>query len=214
MRVKICGITQREDALAAEAAGADAVGFVFVEASKRFVSPEHAAELSASLGPFISKVGVFVDSPLSEVLAFARMARLDGVQLQGQEDAAYAEELRREFKVIKAFSFRPELSLAELEAFPADAIHLDGMKPGSGEVFEWKAATFLKPFPRLILAGGLNPANVETAIKSLEPYGVDVSSGVELEPGIKDRSKVQDFVRRAKQTKLSTVIHSPVDNCG
>ncbi|CAN5890645.1 phosphoribosylanthranilate isomerase [soil metagenome] len=214
MRVKICGITRVEDARCAEAAGADAVGFIFVPASKRFVTPAQAAALSAALGPFIQRVGVFVDSPLKEVLAVAKKLRLHAIQLHGSEDAAYAAAVRQDFFVIKVWSFQPDLSLDVLKAFPADAIFLDGLKPGSGESFDWTQAAFLKGLPNLILAGGLNPDNVAEGIAVFKPYAVDVSSGVELQPGIKDPNKVQDFVRRAKSTQLSTVIHSYPQACG
>ncbi len=214
MRVKICGITRVEDALHAEAAGADAVGFVFAPASKRFVTPARAAELSAALGPLIGRVGVFVNSPLEEVLEVAKTLRLHAVQLHGDEDAAYAARLRRDLFVVKAWSFRPELSLNTLRAFPADAILLDGLKPGGGERFDWHRAAFLGTLPRLILAGGLDPDNLKAGVAALNPYALDVSSGVEVRPGIKDPGLVQDFVRRAKATELSTVIHSYPQACG
>ena len=198
VRVKICGITRVEDALCAEAAGADAIGFIFAPASKRFVTPAQAEHLSAALGPFISRVGVFVDSPVAEVQEVARSLRLHAVQLNGSESAAYAAKLREDVSVIKAVSFRADLSLETLQAFPADAILLDGLKPGSGETFDWQQAAFLSALPRLVLAGGLNVSNVRAGIDALKPYAVDLASGVELRPGIKDPEKVQDFVRRAK----------------
>lgn len=214
MRVKICGITRIEDALSAEAAGADAVGFVFAPRSKRFVTPAQASKVSAALGPFIGRVGVFVDSPLEEVLAVAKILRLHAVQLHGAEDEAYAARLRQDFFVIKALSFHPDLSLEVLEAFPADAILLDGVKPGSGEAFDWQQAAFLAALPRLILAGGLSFENLRAGIETLAPYGVDVSSGVERRPGIKDPKRIRDFVRQAKTVQLSTVIHSYPQACG
>ena len=207
MRVKICGITRPEDAVAAEQAGADAIAFNFVKTSKRLVSVPQAAAASAAVGPFIQRIGVFADSPLEYVLETATSLRLHAVQLHGQEDAEFASALRENFWVIKAVSFRKELSRAGLDAFPADGILLDGIKPGSGEAFAWEDAAFLKGHPRLILAGGLTPDNVAAGIAALEPYAVDVSSGVEVRPGIKDKQKLQDFVRVAKLTKLSTVIH-------
>lgn len=214
MRVKICGVTRVEDALSAEAAGADAVGFIFAQASKRFVTPARAAELSAALGPFINRVGVFVNSSLEEVRDTAKHLRLHAVQLHGGEDEAYAEALRQDFFVIKALSFHPDLSLDTLKAFPADAILLDGLKPGSGEPFDWRQATSLASLPHLILAGGLSSANLKAGIEALRPYGVDVSSGVERQPGIKDPKRIQDFVRQAKAAQLSTVIHSYPQACG
>ena len=207
MRVKICGITRPEDAVAAEQAGADALGFIFVESSKRFVGVAQAAAISSAVGPLIHRVGVFADSSLEKVVETASALRLHAVQLHGQEDAEFAAEVRKQFWVIKAVSFHRGLSRAELDAFPADALLLDGIKPGSGEVFAWEDAAFLKGYPRLILAGGLTPDNVAAGIEALEPYAVDVSSGVEARPGVKDAQKIQDFVRVANLTKLSTVIH-------
>ena len=207
MRVKICGITRPEDAVAAEQAGADAIAFNFVKHSKRLVSVAQAAAASAAVGPFIQRVGVFANSPLETVIETATSLRLHAVQLHGQEDADFAAALRERFWVIKAVSFHKGLSRAELDTFPADGILLDGIKPGSGETFAWKDAASLKGHPRLVLAGGLTPDNVAAGIAALEPYAVDVSSGVEARPGVKDAQKIQDFVRVANLTKLSTVIH-------
>ncbi len=198
MRVKICGVTRTEDALAAEAAGADAIGLIFAERSKRRVTLAQAQAISAALGPFIARVGVFVDAPLSTVQEVVRVLRLAAVQLHGHEDAAYAEALRPRVRVIRAVPFTPGLSLEVLRASPADAFLLDGLSPGSGEVFSWNAASGLANTPHLILAGGLTPANVAAGIRLLRPYGVDVASGVESSAGIKDPRKIQDFVRAAK----------------
>jgi len=214
MRVKICGITRPEDALAAESAGADAIGLNFAKTSKRFITLEQAKTISDAVGPFVQRVGIFVDSSLEEVLETAHTLRLHAVQLHGDEDEAFAKSIKKEFWTIKAVSFTPALSLRYFESFPADAFLLDGLKPGSGERFDWSQAAFLKNLPHLILAGGLNVHNVTAAIEALQPYAVDLSSGVEARPGIKDPQKIQDFVRVAKFTRLSTVIHSPVDNCG
>ena len=214
MRVKICGITRPENAIAAERAGADAVGLNFAKQSKRYVTTQQAKTINEAVGPFLQRIGVFVNSPLEEVLATAHTLRLHAVQLHGDEDAAFATAVRQEFWTIRAVSFTPELSLSYFETFPADAFLLDGLKPGSGERFDWSQASFLKQVPHLILAGGLNPENVSAGIEALEPYAVDVSSGVEQRPGIKDPQKIQDFVRVAKFTRLSTVIHRAVDNCG
>jgi phosphoribosylanthranilate isomerase len=211
MRVKICGITRVEDALAAEAAGADAVGLVFAD-SKRRVSLEQAAAIDAALGPLIARVGVFVNAPLAQVEEALARLRLTAVQLHGEEDAAYASRLKARVRMIKAFSFRPELDTSELRHFPADAVLLDAPSPGGGKPFDWRAASSLVALPRLILAGGLMAANVTEAVQALRPYAVDVSSGVESRPGIKDASKIQDFVQAAKEAAqrevLSTVIHS------
>lgn len=198
MRVKICGITRVEDALAAEAAGADAIGLIFAERSKRRVTLAQAQSISAVLGPFIARVGVFVDAPLCTVLEAVRALQLSAVQLHGHEDAAYAEALCPHVQVIKAFSFTPDLSAEALRAFPADAVLLDGVQPGSGEAFAWTDAAALAGLPHLILAGGLTPTTVAAGIEALNPYGVDVASGVESSAGIKDHRRIQDFVRKAR----------------
>jgi len=198
MRVKICGIKDAETALVCEEAGADAIGFVFVEKSKRYISPDDALEISFELGPLISRVGVFVDLPIMDVYQIARKLRLDAIQLHGHEDADYAAELSMEFKIIKAFSFSKDLDLDSLYDYPADSILLDGINPGSGRAFSWQDAKELADFPNLILAGGLNPNNVSQAIEVLSPYAVDVSSGVEDKNGNKDHDKILEFIRAVK----------------
>lgn len=198
MRLKICGIKDVETALVCEEYGADAIGFIFVEKSKRYIHPDDALEISFELGPLISRVGVFVDLPIMEVYQIARKLRLDSVQLHGKEDEDYAAELSMEFKIIKAFSFSKNLNLDDLYDYPADSILLDGIKPGSGQSFSWQDAKELKDFPNLILAGGLNPNNVAEAIKTLSPYAVDVSSGVEGKNGKKDHKKIVEFIRKAR----------------
>lgn len=207
VRVKICGLTRVEDALAAEAAGADAIGLVFWEPSKRFVTLERAAAIASALGPFVGRVGVFRDADVDDVLHAVRSLRLTAVQLHGDEPPAYAGALRELVTVIRALPFTTGLSAEELRAYPADGILLDGAAPGSGEAFDWTAATGLRGLPRLIVAGGLTPANVGDVVRELQPYGVDVSSGVEVGPGIKHGDLMEEFVRRARLAELSTVIH-------
>ena len=199
MRVKICGIKDTETALVCQEAGADAIGFIFVEKSKRFIQPDDALEISFELGPLISRVGVFVDAAIMDVYQIARKLRLDTVQLHGKEDADYAAELSMEFKIIKAFSFTKDLDVDSLNDYPADSILLDGINPGSGQAFSWQDAKALAGFPNLILAGGLSPDNVSEAIKILSPYAVDVSSAVEDSKGNKDPDKIVKFINAAKQ---------------
>ncbi len=201
VRVKICGITNAEDALAAEAAGADAVGLIFAERSKRRVTPAQARAVSDALGPFITRVGVFVDAPLENVLQAAKTLRLGAVQLHGTEPPEYAEALRSEVRVVKVFAFTPGLAPDTLRRFPADAVMLDGLTGGGGETFSWNAAGALRGFPNLVLAGGLTPHNVAAGVRALRPYAVDVASGVERAIGLKDHTKVQDFVRAARAAR-------------
>lgn len=197
VRVKICGVTRPEDAVAVERAGADAIGLNFVEGSKRRVTLEQALSIVQSLGPFISRVGIFVNQPLHELEEIAQTLHLDTVQLHGQEDAIYARSLSKNYRIIKAVSFQNQ-SPKDLLNFPADAILLDGLKPGSGETFDWSVAKHFKGFPMLILAGGLAPSNVRAGIEALEPYAVDTASGVESSPGVKNHGLVRDFLRAAK----------------
>ncbi len=198
MRVKICGITRPEDALAAEAAGADAVGLIFAPGSKRQVTLEQAAQITAPLGPLVARVGVFVDAPLEVVLKAVRALRLSAVQLHGSEDASYAEALRSQVTIIKAVRFQAGVGPDAFVAFPADALFLDGPTPGGGEAFTWAEASAWRGHPRLILAGGLNADTIAAGIRALRPYAVDVASGVESRAGIKDHVKLQDFVSAAK----------------
>jgi phosphoribosylanthranilate isomerase len=187
--VKICGITRLEDARSAEDAGADAIGFIFVPNTKRFVSTALASSISRSLGPFIAKVGVFRDATLEEILETLEVVRLTAVQLHGSEADAVADEVAHHVAVIRAVSYGDVLPKAE-------TLHIDGLEPGSGQAFDWNALdTSVLRGQRWILAGGLNPENVAAAIHALNPWGVDVSSGVESAPGVKDRAKIEAFVR-------------------
>lgn len=198
VRVKICGVTRVEDALAAERAGADAVGFVFAPGSKRRISPEKAAQLSAALGPFVARVGVFVDAPEAEVERAIETAHLNAVQFHGHEGPAYVTRFRQRVKVIRATAFQPDVTPESFTGYPADAVLLDASVPGSGRTFEWQQAAAWRAHPRMVLAGGLAPHNVALAVASLRPYGVDVSSGVESAPGVKSAELIQRFIRAAR----------------
>ena len=140
VKVKICGITRPQDAVAAEQAGVDAIGLNFAEISKRKVTLEQAQIISQSLGVFIAKVGIFVNQPQDWVKEVAQTLRLDAIQLHGQEDASYAKTLAKDFRIIKAVSFHEHPDPKSLLDFPAEALLLDGLKPGSGEVFDWAIA--------------------------------------------------------------------------
>ncbi len=196
MRVKICGITRPEDALAAQAAGADAIGLVFGE-SRRRVDEAAAREVVAALSPFVTTVGVFRDQPLDEVTRLVTELRLDVAQLHGEETPTFAAAVRQHARVLRAVAFARAPSPAALEAYPAEAYMLDAAVPGSGTSFDWAAAGAWRAHPRLVLAGGLTPANVRAAVKTLEPHAVDVSSGVESAPGIKDHELIRAFVAAA-----------------
>ncbi len=198
--VKICGITNLQDALAAVEYGADAIGFVFYHKSPRLVSPETAKAIISSLPPFITTVGVFVDEEKSEIEKTASYAGLDVIQLHGSEPPGKCDFGR---KIIKAVRVKTTADIESLKQYGnLSAFLLDTYSPsaigGTGETFNWEIAVEAKRFGRIILAGGLNPGNVEKAIKLVQPYGVDVSSGVEgSEKGKKDHIKLKLFIERA-----------------
>jgi phosphoribosylanthranilate isomerase len=201
VRVKICGITRWDDALAAVEAGADALGFVFCEASPRCVTVSVAARIVEGLPPFVAKVGLFVNAPEAQIRRVAGACGLDTLQLHGEEPPEFCQ--RFTVKWIKAFRMRDESSLQALSAYRAAAWLLDSYVPGkaggTGERFNWDLARRAAQIcPRVILAGGLTPENVAEAVRRVRPYAVDVSSGVEREPGIKDEQKVRAFIEAAK----------------
>ncbi len=200
VRVKICGITRLADAVAAAEAGADAVGFVFHSASPRYIKPENAGVIARALPPFLTTVRVFVDSPPDQVKQTLAAAGLDVAQLHGSESVEYCAMFPR---VIKAMRVKgPEVvdmlkEYTSVSAFLLDAFHPDALG-GTGESFDWKIAAKAAQTHRIILAGGLTPDNIAEAVGQVRPYAVDVASGVEKTPGIKDLDKVREFIRRAK----------------
>lgn len=197
LRVKVCGLTRREDAVAAAAAGVDAIGLVFAARSKRRVSLAQAADVVAGLTPFVTRVGVFVDAPIAEVLAAVTRLKLDVVQLHGSEDEAYAAELRRTVKVVRALAFADHPDPAGYAGVEHDALMLDGLVAGEGRSFDWRAAAPWAAYPELIVAGGLNAGNVAAAVAALAPTAVDVSTGVETSPGVKSARLIEEFVAAA-----------------
>ncbi len=197
VRVKVCGITRLEDALTAERLGAWAVGFVFAP-SKRRIEPGVAAKIGSRLGPFVSRVGVFVDADPEEVLAVAAKARLSVLQLHGNEPPEWAERLRKYLPVVKAFRLSARADPGWRD-YPADAILLDGAVPGSGRSYDPAWLEPLADHPRLIVAGGLTPERLPELFAHLCPYAVDVSSGVESVPGIKNESRLRAFLQAARR---------------
>lgn len=205
MRVKICGVTNLADAQAAVAAGADALGFVFVPGTPRCISADQAAAIIRELPPFVAKVGLFVNADVHTVATTIAQSGVDTIQLHGEETPAFARQFRAAVKVIKAFQIRGADSMAELAAYAgaADAWLLDAFVPGAhggtGARFDWALAAAANMAVRpVILAGGLTAANVIEAIRTVLPFAVDVSSGVEASPGQKDHAKVAEFIRSAK----------------
>jgi phosphoribosylanthranilate isomerase len=207
-RVKICGITNLEDARAAFDSGADQLGLNFYEKSPRYISPDKARELVDSLPIGVETVGVFVNEPIKRVLDTAKHVGLDGIQLHGDEDNNYILELKKRTKlfVIKAFRVSKEFYVCDAldwnMDFPLfDTYSTDG-RGGTGKSFDWKEVStdiyLWFPFSAY-LAGGLTPENVAEAVRIATPYAVDVASGVEVAPGKKDPKKVAAFIKAAKE---------------
>jgi phosphoribosylanthranilate isomerase len=201
VRVKICGTTCLKDAMLAIEAGADALGFIFYQSSPRHITPDSAAEIIGKLPALVSKVGVFVNAPAQEVSSIAQLCGLDTLQFHGDESPEYCRQFK--LKVIKAFRVRDEESLQAMPPFSQETWLLDtyvaGIVGGTGEQFNWSLARDAAKAGRpVILAGGLTALNVARAVREALPYGVDVASGVEQTPGMKDPGKLIDFVRAAK----------------
>lgn len=201
VKVKICGITNIDDARAAADAGADAIGLMFFEKSPRFVSIETAAEISQSISPWVMRVGVFVDPDPQLVFAAINNCGLNMLQFHGEETPDFCSQFGT--LSMKAFRIRDEESLQQLPAYKTDAYLLDsyvaGKQGGTGEKFNWNLAIDAKRFGKpIFLAGGLTPANIAEAVRQVTPFGVDVSSGVESSPGKKDHDKVRAFITNAR----------------
>ena len=199
-RVKICGITSSEDALAAVAAGADALGFVFYAKSPRAVSPEQATTIIRSLPPFVTTVGLFVNADRATIKATVATCGLDVIQLHGDEspqDCCFSG-----CRVIKALRIKDSASLERAADYEVSGLLLDAWSDrvygGSGEVFDWQLLKNFASHHPVILAGGLIPENVAEAIRQVRPYAVDVSSGVEMAPGRKDKIKMAEFIRQVR----------------
>ena len=195
-RVKICGITTWEDARLSVDLGASALGFNFYPPSPRAISPADAWSIIRRLPPFVEAVGVFVNWPPLVVAALARAVRLGSVQLHGAESPAEVVELGRKHRVTKAVQVKRGFRAASLARYrAADAILLDGFVPGlhggTGRTLDWKLARSARRYGRIILAGGLTPENVAEAIRIVQPYAVDIASGVEARPGRKDPARLR-----------------------
>lgn len=200
MKVKICGITNLEDALIAAYLGADALGFVFVKESPRSITPDAARDIISKLPPFIVTTGVFVNSPEEEILSIIKQTRIQCVQLHGNESPAEYSKIK--VPVIKAFHVDEHFIVNTIVRYPAAAYLLDtyvkGKAGGTGKTFDWDIAVRAQAYGRIILAGGLTPENIGDAIRKVQPYAIDISSGIESSPGKKDKRKLQE---------LFTVLH-------
>ena len=201
IKVKICGTTSLKDAFLAVESGADAIGFIFYKMSPRNISQKEAKEIILQLPPFVETVGVFVNETSDKINRIAEQCKLNSIQLHGEESPALCRRVKR--KVIKAFRVKNADSLKSIASYDVSGFLLDsyndGSKGGTGQVFDWNLALRVKKQGPVILAGGLNPYNVFTAIHRVKPYGVDVCSGVENSPGIKDHEKVRAFIKSVRR---------------
>ncbi len=209
VHVKICGITRPEDALLATDLGASALGFVFWTGSPRFIDPYRAKRIVEMLPPMVTPIGVFVDQPIDYVGGVADLVRLGAVQLHGHEAPEYYAQLGH--RVIKAIAvtqnFRPEdaLDLPRRVTLLLDA-HDPVLVGGTGKTIDWSVAAAVATQRRVLLSGGLRPDTVAAAIEAVRPYGVDVSSGVEARPGVKDARLLQAFFDAVRQSEQRVAV--------
>ena len=209
MRVKICGITQAEQGQKIAALGATALGFICVERSPRYITPEAIRIIVDALPPEIDKVGVFAQTTIKAIAATVSAANLNAIQLHGDESPDFCRQLRQvispDIEIIKAFRVKTAESLAATAAYTdwVDTLLLDAYHPqmlgGTGETLNWDDLQAFKPALPWLLAGGLNPDNITTALAQLQPDGIDLSSGVERSPGDKDLAKVARLFEKIRQ---------------
>lgn len=205
-RIKICGINHLDDALKAVECGADAIGIIFVEKSPRYASLTEARVIAESLPPFVTVVGLFMDAPEAKVREALKVVPLNLLQFHGDESAEYCDQFNMPY--IKVLRMRENANVvAYAQEFPnASGLLLDayhkGMGGGTGQTFDWSIIPGDLPLP-LILAGGLTPDNVASAVEQVRPYAVDVSSGVESEPAVKDHKKIEQFIKEVQRVGTS-----------
>jgi len=199
-RVKMCGITRTEDALVAVAEGAHALGFIFVQSSPRYITPDRASAIIRSLPPYVSTVGVFVNASRGQILTAMQVSRVSAIQLHGDETPD--QVLGFPCSVTKAFRVTEKFDPALMEDYDVAAFLLDAYSPlaygGTGRTFDWDVARQAAGVRPVILSGGLTAENVGEAIHVANPYAVDVASGIELSPGVKDPSKVRMFMEAVR----------------
>lgn len=208
VRVKVCGITNLDDAIMAVEYGADALGFVFYKGSKRYISPKEAQRIISKLPPFVITVGVFVNQELGEIRSTREQAEFDIVQLHGDEPPAFCKNFGG--RAIKAIRVKDNEAPREVESYSAEAIlfdkHSNESYGGTGVSFNWEILRNFHTSKKVILSGGLSPENVAQAISIVNPYAVDVSSGVEGRPGKKSPEKLKRFieaVRNGNETRAT-----------
>ena len=206
----MCGTTRLEDALVAADCGVDALGFIFYDKSPRAIAPDKAAQIINQLPPFVDRVGVFVNATIDEVVDVAAVG-LSALQLHGNESVEYCRELRQKlpsFSLIKAFRVGEESRPDHFTPYHAcvDAFLLDtyvqGASGGTGRIFDWSIIEQLQLHRPILLAGGLSPENVLAAISTVHPYAVDINSGVESHPGVKDHARLKNLLQLVYQTAL------------
>jgi phosphoribosylanthranilate isomerase len=201
IKIKICGITSLDDALAAAAAGADALGFNFYKKSPRCIEPQKAAEIIEQLPPFIVPVGIFVNEREDRIREILASTGIQAVQFHGDESPEFCQRFGG--RVIKAFQVKDKESLQNMAHYRVGAFLLDSyrddVRGGTGVAFDWHLAVVAKTFGKVILAGGLTPENVAEAVKLVQPYGVDVAGGVEKEKGVKDHAKLKKFITEVRR---------------
>ena len=210
-RVKICGITRAEDALLAAQLGASAVGFILWPGSSRFIDPDRAREIVTMLPANVLTVGVFVDQPASDVRGVAKQVGLGAIQLHGHESIDYA--LRLMEPVIKAVPVTDAFDVAALDGIPESiTVLLDAHDPvkrgGTGRTIDWTLAARAAARRPVMLSGGLNPANVRAAVDAVRPYGIDLSSGVESSPGVKNHDSLRALFE-ALEMRPAERAHNP-----
>jgi phosphoribosylanthranilate isomerase len=204
-KVKICGITNLEDALLSAKSGADVLGFNFYKKSPRYILPEKAREIIDELSAEILKVGVFVNEKMETICKIAETAKLDGVQLHGEETPEFVRQLTKKtnLAIIKAFRVSENFKPEDVLKYEVDAVLLDAYSPkdygGTGETFDWEIAKKVREiFPKMYLAGGLSEVNVAEAINKVQPFAVDACSCLEKTPGKKDLRKLMSFFSAIK----------------
>ena len=206
----MCGTMRREDAECAVKLGIDALGFIFVRKSPRYIDADRAHQLICALPPFISRVGVFVDDTLDSIKSIVEIAGLTQLQLHGKESPQFCRELKNwnaSLSICKAFSIGKENDIPPIAYYneSVDSILLDtyvkGQEGGTGKTFDWSCIDQIATTRPMILAGGLNPDNIEEAIRTVKPYAVDVNSGVEDEPGIKNHQLLEKLVSIVRQVE-------------
>lgn len=213
-KVKICGITNLEDALLSAKFGADALGFNFYAKSPRYISPEKAREITEQLPEKVLKVGVFVNESLEKIIEIAEIARLGALQLHGEETPEFARQLKKKtnLEIIKAFRVSPEFKPEDVLKYETDAILLDAYNPkehgGTGEIFDWDIAKKVQEiFPKMYLAGGLSQDNIAKVILQVKPFAVDSCSCLEKDKGKKDKTNLINFLGNAQFSNQKSLQH-------